>query len=53
MPRVIVRMNQPIYDPQAWNRAMKVLEDHFQQLLLQKLRDINNMQTAEPDTQIE
>ena len=53
MPRVIVRMNEPIYDPQAWNRAMKVLEEHFQEALLKRLRDINNMQTAKPDTRIE
>lgn len=53
MPRVIVRMKPPIYDPQAWNRATKVLEEHFQDMLLQRLRDINNMQAAEPDTQLE
>ena len=53
MPRVIVKMHSPIYDPQAWNRAMKVLEEHFQEVLLNRLRDINNMQMAKPDTHVE
>ncbi|HYG58259.1 MAG TPA: hypothetical protein VD902_09395 [Symbiobacteriaceae bacterium] len=49
MPRVIVTIKEPVYDPQAYGRAMKVLEEHCLEIMLKRARGLTHVQETEPE----
>lgn len=49
-PRVHVIIEEPIHDPEAWARAMKVLEEHFLELMCDQLSQRRGVRKLKPET---